>query len=359
MNIDDFSLQQGNDYLLINRGRTNTILKNTKKYNDNDRHSLIEGFTEKTETPNKDDTEDVKDVTDKFNKAVSNYGASHKQLMSEASEFINNRTSTSNNYRGKIIKMKNGRIGYVTDKNIFKYIASDNILKSLDIRCPSKVYDVDFSSENYLNVGGRLGTNPDFIVGKPMNENNLCGPTETNVQVQGNIFSEAVYSDWSGCYNQTGDFFDKQDDLTGKYQPSTIRRCAIRSADVGASTFYIGHESDNNYNCFTSKKGLTTEKIKAGMEPGIIKKISSVIHSATLPGTSSISAAGIMNNGQIALGNMPSVKNNNFGLSVENPIIWEISGIDNCNPIYGARIDIQGANYGANCNGKTPNNNNN
>ena len=362
MNIDDFSLQQGNDYLLINRGRTNTILKNTKKYNADDKYSLIEGFTEKTETPNKDDPEDVKDITDKFNKAVSNYGASHKQLMLEANDFINNRKSTSNIYNGKIIKMKNGRIGYVTDKNIFKYIGSENILKSLDKSCPSKVDDVDFSSENHLNVGGRLGTNPDFIVGKPMKENSLCVPTEINVQVQGQSFAErqSTQMGWLGCYNQAGDFFDKQDDLTGKYLPynNTINRCAVRAVDVGASVFYIGHEPDNNYTCFTSKKGLTSEKIKSGMEPGIVKKISSVIHTATLPATSSISAAGIMNNGQIALGNIPSVKNNNFGLSVEKPIIWKVPGINKCSPIYGARIDIQSANYGANCNGKTANSNN-
>ena len=354
MDTDDFSLQQGNDYLVINRDKTSSILNNTKRYISGDKHSLIEGFTTKIETSNNDDPEKIKDITDNFNKAVSNYGLSHKQLMSEANSFINNRTSTSNKYRGTIIRMKNNRLGYVTDKNIFKYIGSDAILNAIAASCGRRVYDVDFSSDNYLNVGGRLGTNPDFIVGKPMTEKSVCVPTETNIQIHGHVFTESLTHNWVGCYNQTGDFFDKQDDLTGNYESNIIRRCAIRSADIGASTFYIGHEPDNKYSCFTSKQGLTTENIKAGMEPGIVKKISAVIHSATLPASSSNSAAGIMNNGQIALGNIPSVKNNNFGLSVENPVIWTNRGISGCNPVYGSRIDVQSANYGANCNGKTP-----
>lgn len=357
MSTADFSLLQGYDYLNINNMMTNSILNKTKKYSSGDKQSTIEGFTTKTATENKADSEAVKLISEKYNKAVSNYSISHKQLMSEANNFINNRTSTSNNYRGKIIKMKNGKTGYITDKNIFKYIGSDTMLERLSNVCRSKVYEVDFTSEKYLDVGERLGTNPDFIVGKPMAENSFCMPTETNIQIQGHINTELLAHNWVGCYNQVGDFFDKQDDLTGKYQSNTfrtIRSCSLRAADIGASTFYIGHEPDNKYTCYTSKPGLTTEKIKAGMEPGIVKKISSVIHSATLPATASMPAVGIMNNGQIALGNIPSVIKNNFGLSVENPILWKTPGVVNCDPVYGSKIDVQGANYGANCNGKTP-----
>ena len=347
MNAGNFSLLQGSEYLQANKCKPSSIFGSKKHIN-----MGVEGFSTNSDN---DDPDEIKTINDNFNKSLSDYGTSHKQLMSEAISFINNRSSTdSTHYSGKTIRMKNGQLGFITDKNVFKHINSVDTLNTLAPRCPRTIENVAFTSEKYLDVGKKLGTNPDFIVGKPMSKNDNCVPTEINMQVQGHYTTEGLAHKWVGCYNQTGDFFDEQKDLTGEYENRTIRKCAVRAADIGASTFYIGHEPTNKYTCFVSKPGLTTEKIKSDMEPGVVKKISSVIHSSTIPTSYSNPAFGIMNNGQIALGNIKSMIRNNFGLSVENQIVWEKhSGFAECDPVYGSKINVLDAEYGANCNGMT------
>ena len=349
MNAGNFSLLQGSEYLETNKSKPSSIFGSKKQIN-----RQVEGFSTNSDNV---DPDEIKNINDNFNKALSDYGISHKQLMSEANSFINNRTSTDSNiYKRKTIRMKNGQLGFITDKNVFKHIKSDVMLNTFGPEggCPREIENVEFTSEKYLDIGKKLGTNPDFIVGKPMSENDVCPPTEINMQVHGHYTTDGLAHKWVGCYNQTGDFFDEQKDLTGEYEYNTIRKCAIRTADIGASTFYIGHEPTNKYTCFVSKPGLTTENIKSGMDPGVVKKISSVIHSSTIPASYSNPAFGIMNNGQIALGSIKSLRRNNFGLSVENQIVWEKhSGFAECDPVYGSKINVLDAEYGANCNGMT------
>ena len=352
------SLLQGNIYQKLNEQKSSRVNNNSSYIG-----SVLEGFSgfgpTKANARNEEESKETRTVRDKFNKAVSKYGAAQKQLMNETNLFINNSSNSGQaaSYRNKLLRLQQGTLGYVTDRNIFKYIDSDDILESIRGKngCPANVTDVNFSSDKYLDVGDTLGTDPDLFVGNPMSMNESCAPSSTNVQVLGASDPVKNKADWLGCFDRTSDYFTKQDDLTGVLSADdAINRCQSRAADTGASTFYIGYETDNSYSCFTSNAGMTTVQIQAGMAPGVIQKISSVIHSANLPASSSWSGAGIMNNGQVALGNVPS-GTTNFGMSVETPTLWSVKGFDNCDPIFGSRIEIQSANYGANCNGKTSN----
>lgn len=353
-----FSLIQGHQYEKLYKN------KSLNKFNyDQNIKSTIEGFSgfkpSKTASRNEEDTNETRLVRDKLNKAVSKYGTAQKQLMDEANSFINNSSSkgTQANYRNKLIRLQQGTLGYVTDGNTFKYIKDDDILESIRGKngCPASVIDVNFSSDKYLDIGNTLGTEPNLFVGTPMTINESCAPSATNIQVLGASDPIKNKANWLGCFTRNNDYFTQQEDLTGVLSANdAINRCQSRAADIGASTFYIGSEPDNSYSCFTSNIGMTTVQIQNNMTPGVIQKIGSVVHSANLPNSSSWSGAGIMNNGQIALGNVPT-GTSNFGMSVESPVVWSVKGFDNCDPIFGSKIEIQSANYGANCNGKTSN----
>ena len=353
-----FSLLQGNIYQKLNEQKSSRTIDKSSYSG-----SVIEGFSgfgpTKATTRNVQESKETQSVRDNFSKAVSKYGAAQKQLMSETNLFINNSSNSGKaaSYRNKLIRLQEGTLGYVTDRNTFKYIESDDILESIRGKngCPAAVTDVNFSSDKYLDIGNTLGTDPDLFVGTPMSMNESCAPASINIQVLGASDPVKNKANWLGCFNRTSDYFTKQDDLDGSLSANdAISRCQRRAADTGASTFYIGSEPDNSYSCFTSNIGMTTVQIQAGMTPGVIQKISSVVHSANLPASTSWSGAGIMNNGQIALGNVPA-GTSNFGMSVETPSVWSVKGFDNCNPGFGAKIVIQSANYGANCNGKTSN----
>ena len=327
-----FCLSHGLDFL----NNTRRIMKN----------QTIEGFH--------DSATDNNDFTD----AVSNYDISNATLADKAAKFIGNNLD-SNDYSGKIIKMTNGRRGYVTDKNIFKYIETDSIRDAaINNNCGTSVEDVNFTSEKYSTVGDYLGTTPDFLVGEPMDASSVCMSSGINLQITGHVDTGSLAEAWVGCYNQVGDFFDQQVDLTGGYDGNNVRRCAIRAADVGSSTFYIGKDLSSNYTCFTSKQNLTTDHITNNMGPGIKRVTSLVVHSAELS-SSHFFGAGIMNNGQIAVGNMPSDTVDNFGSSVSNPVVMTrinnngdavpVGGIGNCDKVYGSKIHVVSASYGRNC----------
>lgn len=356
------SLKQGNTYLDLNRQKSNC-----SKYVGDSDISYVEGFTgsgrsTKANVKNTLEAEHIDKLRENYDKAVSQYSIAQKQLMDETATFINNTSSgssTGSSFQNSFIEMTNGAIGYVTDKNTFKYISSTDILDSIQGKngCPSSVTQVGFESDNYQNVGEQLGTTPDLTVGTPMTMNSSCAPSSVNIQILGASDPSENKADWLGCFDSTGDFFTKQDDLTGMSSSDILSNCQTRAADTGASTYFIGSETDNSYSCFTSKSGMTTVDIEKGMKPGYLLQTSKVIHETDQlsPTTSDVPAAGIMNNGQIAIGTV-SGGISNFGSQAKNAQIkTDMDGIENCDAVYGSRITLSNATYGGNCNGITYN----
>lgn len=374
MNLSKHDMQQGNAYLNLKQDKIKKInVDHVQKSNkiqgimnySKDYH-VVEGFTgafgkSKANDKNDRQTKETETSRMKFDKTLSEYGIAQKHLMSETSSFLNNASSTgkSATLRNSIIRMQNGAVGYVTDKNTFKYIGSPDILTSIKGKngCPSQVTNVDFTSDNYKSVGDTLGTNPDLFVGTSMALNESCAPTSINLQVLGASDPLQNKAEWLGCYNNTGDFFNPQNDISGVDASITLDRCHHRAADIGSSAFFIGHDEDNSYACFTSKPGMSAVQIQNGMELGYITSIGHTIYTTNTldPNSSLLPGAGIMNNGQIGIGNVPNGATN-FASQVQNVSIKnDMEGIVNCDPVYGARINLQTANYGANCNGQVKN----
>lgn len=364
------SLTQGNKYQELNRQKCDRVKYVSEESSVvprdscNSQVSYVEGFTgfgqTKANVKNTQEAKRIDKLRDNYDKAVSKYSIAQKQLLDETSTFINNKTNTGEepSLQNSFIRMTNGAIGYVTDNNTFKYISSMDILNSIKGKngCPSTVTQVGFTSDNYQNVGEQLGTTPDLLVGTPMTMNSSCAPTSVNIQILGASDPAENKANWLGCFDGTGDFFTKQEDLTGTSSSDILTNCHTRAADTGASTYYIGSETDNSYSCFTSKPGMTTVNIEKGMKPGYVLQTSKVIHetSKLSPTSSDVPAAGLMNNGQIAIGTV-SGGISNFGSQVKNAQIKTDMESNNCDAVYGSRITLKNATYGGNCNGITYN----
>jgi len=352
----DVSLKQGSSYLELQEQKG----KRTKnRYSDGGTH--IEGFTgfgsNKVNKENIREDRHIDKLSGNLDKAVSKYSIAQKQLMDDTNTFINN--SSGSSLQNSLIRMSNGVVGYVTDKNTFMYVSSTDILDSIKGKngCPSSVTDVEFTSENYKSVGETLETTPDLFVGTPMTMNQSCAPSSVNFQILGASEPAENKANWLGCFDSTGDYFTKQDDLTGLSSSDILLNCQTRAADTGASTYFIGSETDNSYSCFTSKPGMSTIDIEKNLKPGYLMQTSKVIYETTKlsPSSSELPAAGIMNNGQIAIGTV-SGSVSNFGSNVKNAQIkTDMDGIDNCDPTYGSRISLKSSTYGGNCNGITYN----
>jgi len=355
MNVSNTSIQQGQ---LYNSYSNYTTIPD-------DTEDIIEGFSgafgpSKVLTTNIQEDKETQTIRKQFDKALSAYGKSQKQFMEDTSTYINNATSSgkSMSLRNNLIRMNNGAIGYVTDKNKYLHVPSPDVLQSIQGKngCPSSITSVDFVTDNYNQVGSTLGTRTDIQVANPMQMNQSCAPTSVNLQVLGASDPTFNKADWLGCYKSDNTYFDSQSDLTGiSSADDAIQQCHLRSSDIGSSTFYIDTNTDNSYSCFTSKLGMTTVQIQNTMKPGYVKQISGVIHtkSAFPYKTNYKPSAGIMNNGQIAIGNI-TIGASDFGKYVQDvSFLANVAGLNTCDPVYGAILRTQTANYGSNCNGQS------
>ena len=83
---------------------------------------------------------------------MGSYDVSRDTLMTSTNNYINT-TSSPNIYSNKIIRLSNKQLGFVTNRNVFKHIGSNDILDTIKNNgCPKVIEDVDFSSEKYLSV---------------------------------------------------------------------------------------------------------------------------------------------------------------------------------------------------------------
>lgn len=349
------SLEHGNTYLKL---QTHKIMEENNATSPLEScGTLIEEFTgfdlPEVNKKNAAETKYADNLRKDYDAALSKYSIAQKQLMEDTNLFINNNNASSA-LQNSLIRMPNGAVGYVTNKNIYKYISSPEILESVQGKngCPSSITDVDFTSENYNSIGKTIGSSDEFVVGTPMKMDSSCAPTAVNLQILGASDPAKNKANWLGCFDDTGDYFNKQEDLTGVSSASDILdNCHTRAADTGASTYFIGAETDNSYSCFTSKPGMSTVDIRTNANPGYIMQTSKIIFETDKirDRISLVPAAGIMNNGQIAIGLIPNTVSN-FGSNVKNvQIKTDMDSIDNCNAIYGSRINVITANYGMNC----------
>lgn len=315
--------------------------------------SVVEGFTgafgsSKANVRNEQDAVRLNATRKEFDRAISGYAGAQKQLIEEAQMFVNNSSNhgPASNLQGKLIRTQQGTIGYVTDQNTFKHVGSGNTLRSLysNNGCPSKYKQVDLDiNARVPREGNVTGSDPNLFVGTSMKKGQSCVPTSINYQVMGNTNPNFNKADWLGCYSRSSmsSNFDKNDDMSNSDDPEM---CRMRAADLGSSAFYI-----NNSQCYTAKSGISVADIQKTAIISHTGKVSKSLFS--IPDVEN-GAVGILNNGQIALGSLPT-NATNFGLDVQSPTPWsETPAIENCGADIGGGITIQSATWGANCNGQ-------
>ena len=202
--------------------------------------------------------------------------------------------------------------------------------------------DLDISA-TVPAAGNVTGSDPNLFVGTPMKKGQSCAPSSINVQVMGNTDPSFNKADWLGCYkgSTVTNNFDKNSDMPTSNDPEM---CRMRAADLGSSAFYI-----NNSTCYTAKNGVSVADIQKTTSIAHTGKVSKVLFSTS---TVDNGAAGILNNGQLALGSLPTTATN-FGVDVQNPTPWsETPAIEDCGADVGGGITIKSATWGANCNGQ-------
>lgn len=356
----DYSTAQGTEYLQGYRSKktrfSNTLLGEGSLSafdRSGDTTGVIEGFTgafgpSKANIRNQEEAVRLDATRKEFDRAMGGYAGAQKQLMEEAQMFVNNSTNDgpASKLRGKLIRTTNGTVGYVTDDNTFKWVPNTDVLSSLYSKngCPAQYEQVDLDISARTPAQGNVtGSDPNLFVGTPMKKGQSCAPSSVNIQVMGNTDPNFNKADWLGCYTRASvsGNFDQNSDLPNSDDPEM---CRVRAADLGSSAFYI-----NNSTCYTAKSGVSVADIQKTSQIAHTGKVSKVLFSTT---SLDNGAAGILNNGQLALGSLPT-NATNFGLNVQNPVPWsETPAIENCGAAVGGGITIKSATWGANCNGK-------
>lgn len=356
--MQDYSTSQGMAYLQGFRSKkarfSNTLLGqgSPDAFDPSEsRSSVIEGFTgafgiSDANVRNEEEAAEIAATRKKFDRAMSNYAGAQKELMEEVSMFVNNSTNEgpAAKLRGKVVQSRNGKIGYVTTENTFKYIPTSGVLNSLlsNNGCPARVEQTDLDINAVTPAQGQLtGSDPNLFVGEPMKKGQSCTPAAINLQVMGNTDPNFNKAEWLGCYRDIAGNFDQNPDLPSSTDPDI---CRVRAADLGSSAFYL-----NNGSCYTAKSGVTVSDIKSAGNLATKPVVSQVLFD-----TASVNngAAGILNNGQLALGSLPN-NASNFGLDVQSPVAWsQTPAIEYCDAARGGSVTVKSATWGANCDGR-------
>lgn len=331
-----YSLLQGKD--LINKYNDKYIIKKKTKNN-------LEGFQSSIKNNNSDNINKLKELNGIFSNKINEYVKEKNELIDHLNKSI---ILNNNKYNGSNIKLSDNKIGYVTNKGTFKWYPNSDIYNKTAGKngCPSNLISINSTDKNYNNIGTMLKTNPNFYVGSSMIKGQGCLNVGENYYVNKTQNLNNINNvKWRGCYSDNiSNNFTLQDELGSQSDSVTYEKCLNRAADLGREVFLLKKNNNNKLECYVGNENVTYKNFNK--TPGKRNIISNKI--ITSPFKSNISA-GILNNGQLALGEMV---NNNFYDSNNLKIYSNIQPITDCDIKYGSRINLLTATFGSNCNGQ-------
>ena len=295
--------------------------------------------------------------------AVSQYVTANTKLAASADRYANTAGSSSQ-YRNKFVKRDNGDTAYVTDRGALKSVGpyKGSVFNSIvgQRGCPSAV-------QNNLptvhgNQDGTIGNNPSFFQGTPMGLNEPCGPAGKNVQVMGASLprNNRQSSEWQ-CLGGVGGQFLPQTDIIGESAEAAFSQCHARAADIGASSFYVRKKNVREFPCYISKPGATFDGIAKSGTPASVEVVGDQWVAENRAGAGN-EAAGILNDGTIAIGSLSKPGEADFAgavdmSSTQSTVLADVAQGDflkgkGCDPTKGAGVSVQGATLGNNCDGQ-------
>lgn len=278
-----------------------------------------------------------------FRQKLADYSIAKQSLMEDTKNYLTN-ASNVKNLSGKNVRLSDGTIGYVTNRGFFKQYPDMTTFNNLEgvNGCPKSFQNISASKAN-KNVGDLFGSEPALYLGTPMKPNQPCTQTGINVQVSSLQDPNTVNTKLEGCYSDNlTDKFSLQSDIVN----SSVETCKLRAIDMGRSAYALKPNTSGEMNCWVANQNISAQDVNKTIATK--KIISKSLVDGKSFGTNSV--AGIMNNGQLILGNLNS--QSNLFNSKDLTTFTEIPAISGCDPVYGSRININTASYGANCNGQ-------
>jgi hypothetical protein len=249
----------------------------------------------------------LKSAIDKEEKTIQSITAYYKRTA-----------PASNPYLGKNIQFKNGIIGYVTNKGVFKWYNNNFYDNAGKNGCPKEITQVDITTDLYNSPGSFIPTTPPLLVGKPMISGQSCGFEGSNVIVSDKSDNNASYL---GCYNDFGGSLQSGD----SYSFASCQQLAYES---GSSYFGLGGGGGSSQ-CF-----LTNDIQQTGVADEFT---TTILWQSNTSSANSTMILGV--GGYITL------------LDMSGNIVQTIDTGDSNNCQNGAQIANVEATWGANCSG--------
>lgn len=272
----------------------------------------------------------LQDLQTQYSTTLLNYESADELLNQEKLDTIN-RIDSSNPYLNKNLRFSNGTIGYVTNKGVFKYYSTMNILNGTAGKnmCPSGWEQLDQSYDNPNVPNTVIPTTPNLIAGSMMLQGQSCGNEGNNVYVTELTNVDASYL---GCYNDSSvRAMTMQDNGSSAFSYDT---CKLRAIETGSQYFGLqNYKGPNDAQCALSNDLTTAEQY--GPTPEYVQ--SPALWASNTNGTAA-NAAMLLPNSALA------VMTNN-----ENSVIASIGNPQPECEGYGSVQNIN-ATYGANCN---------
>ncbi len=287
---------------------------------------------------------EMKQIINDRNKMISDNSSKQKSLLDKAVYFIN-ATNERNKYSGKNIRFKNGNVGYVTQKGYYKHYPNLKTFNNTAGKngCPKIISEeLDIPFYDVYEEGKIIHTDPELIVGTPMQNGQTCGKEGKTVQVT-SLESDNSPFTYVGCYKSNPIHRTKMEYQSDLGNSSTFNNCKIRANDRGYNIFGLrGANGHGRQKCYIGKdlKSATSNGLatKRNISYNLIKN-NTVIKNQQIK-------SGLMTNGQLALGPR----------NVE-PKLWKETRFypnKRCHKQEGGFINLNNAvaSYGVNCNGR-------
>uniref|UniRef100_A0A6C0H7E3 Apple domain-containing protein n=1 Tax=viral metagenome TaxID=1070528 RepID=A0A6C0H7E3_9ZZZZ len=183
-----------------------------------------------------------------YNNELDNIIDTQHNTIQSITNYYKRTNPKSNPYLGKNIQLKNGIIGYVTNKGVFKWYnnnSNDFLGKN---GCPKEIIQVDITTNLYDTPGSFIPTIPPLLVGTPMITGQSCGFEGTNV-----ILSyPSNNTSFIGCFNDNKNrTMELQSNSSNSFTFDSCRDLAIQT-----NSKYFGLQ---NYSGTTAQCGLSND----------------------------------------------------------------------------------------------------
>jgi hypothetical protein len=186
--------------------------------------------TNDTISKNDPNKQNIDNLTQEYNITLKEYEDLLAKIATNTTSYIN-RVDPNNPYLNKVIRFKNGKICYVTNQGVVKYIPSREIWRSLNIPQTVQInLDIPYLN-SYQTPRTPIPTNPPLISGTNVKMNQSFGNEGSNIYVN-EFLPEDTKASYIGCYasgpnNDNMTFIGGSTDSSGNYTYESCKQAAI------------------------------------------------------------------------------------------------------------------------------------